>query len=242
MRCMKGSSRGSGRCKVIRVNGTDLPYRVVRREVKYPRLEFKTGELLAVLPKSWKDETQLLERKLGWISRKYEEIQKALSKFRSLQDNGNGLLVFGKFYRVQENGGVKIDPDDGLIQCDLKDRWQVRRLKAILREKLLSEIEPAAREYSRRFGVRFNRIFIRKQKTKWASCSARGNLSFNFLMVCLPRELIRYIVCHEVLHLKRKRHDGNFWEQMSREFENYGEMEKKLFEYWFLVQKCFRLT
>jgi len=242
MRFMRRSSGASRRCRSIRVNGTDVPYRVVRRGGKYPRLEFKTGGLLAVLPKSWKDEAPLLEKKIEWISRKYEEIQRALDGFKALGGNGRDLLVFGNFFRIRENGAVKIDFGGTTVECNLKERRQVKRLRTILKERLLSEVELAALEYSQKFGVNFNRIFIRKQRTKWASCSAKGNLSFNFLLACLPKDLIRYIVCHEVLHLKRKSHDGNFWEQIGREFENYREMEKRLFEYWFLVQEYSRLS
>ncbi len=88
--------------------------------------------------------------------------------------------------------------------------------------------------------MQFNRIFIKKQRTKWASCSSRKNLSFNFWLICLPRELIRYVVCHEITHLKEKRHNAAFWEAVGREFENYKELEKSLFEYWFFIQEYSR--
>jgi len=240
---MRKSSRGSrGSNKLIRVNGTDLLYRVERRDVRYPRLEFKTGELLAILPKSWKDETPLLERKMGWISRKHGEIQKAIEKVKTQKKNCRGLFILEDFFKVRENGSLKIDFDEKRIECNLGDKNQLRRLAIILKKKLLRELAPAAEEYSKKFGVKFNRIFIKKQKTKWASCSSKGNLSFNFWLICLPRELVRYVVCHEVLHLKEKRHDRAFWEIMEREFENYKQMEKKLFEYWFFVQEYSRST
>lgn len=239
---MRRSSEGLGRAKRLRVNGTDLPYRVARRKVRYPRLEFKTGELLVVLPKDWDDEVPLLERKMGWISRKYGEIKGAMERFKSLRGNSHDLLIFGNFLPVDGNGEVKVVLGENTFQCNLNDRRQLRRLKVVLRDRLRQELEAIALEYSERFGIEFNRIFIRRQKTKWASCSSRGNLSFNFLLVCLPRELIRYVVCHEVLHLKEKRHNRKFWEEVGREFENFGEMEKRLFEYWFLAQEYSRST
>ena len=240
---MRRSSRGSkDSSKLIQVGSTDLPYRVERRDMKYPRLEFKTGELLAILPKSWKDETPLLERKMNWISKKHEEIRKAIEKVKNQKKNGGGLFIMENFFEVHENVSLKIDFDEKWIECNLRNRNHLRRLVNILKKKLLHELEPAAEEYSKKFGVEFNRIFIRRQKTKWASCSSKGNLSFNFWLICLPRELISYVVCHEVLHLKEKRHDRTFWEIMGREFENYKQMEKNLFEYWFFVQEYSRST
>lgn len=233
---MRKSSRGSKKYRNIRVNGTDLPYRVARRDVKYPRLEFKTGELLVILPRSWKDEMQLLKRKINWISKKQEEIQRAVNEFKVPKENGRGLLIMGNFFEVRENGTVKIDFDENRVECNLKDRRQLKQLRGIMKKRLLREIEPAALEYCKKFGTNFNRIFVKRQKTKWASCSSKRNLSFNFWLISLPKELIQYVVCHEVLHLKEKRHNGNFWERLGREFENYREMERKLFEYWFFIQ------
>ncbi|MGC8816546.1 MAG: M48 family metallopeptidase [Candidatus Hadarchaeum sp.] len=236
---MARSLRGLEKSKSIWVNGTDLPYRVARRRVRYPRLEFKTGELLVILPEGWKDEASLLERKIGWISRKHGEIKGAVERFKSLMGNGHGLLIFGNFLPV-DDGKVRVSLNENSFECDLNDRRQLRRLRDALRERLRQELETAAVEYSKKFGVEFNRIFIRRQKTKWASCSSRGDLSFNFLLACLPRELIRYVVCHEILHLREKRHNKNFWEEVGREFENFEEMEKRLFEYWFLIQEYSR--
>lgn len=240
---MRKSSRVSKDSnKLVQVNGMDLPYRVERRDVRYPRLEFKTGELLAILPKSWKDETPLLERKMNWISKKYGEIQKAIEKIKTQMKNDRCLLIFGNSFKIHEDESLKINFDEEWIKCNLRDRNQLRQLVVISKKKLLYELELAADEYGKKFGVEFNRIFIRRQKTKWASCSYKGNLSFNFWLICLPRELIRYVVCHEVLHLKEKRHDRAFWEIIGREFKNYKQMEKSLFEYWFFIQEHSRST
>lgn len=240
---MRRSSKDSkSSSKPIRVNGMDLPYRAERRDVKYPRLEFKTGELLAVLPKGWEDENSLLERKMGWISRKHKEIQRAIEKIKNQKKSNSGLLIMGDFFKVRESESLKIDFDGKRIEYNLRDGNQLRRLVNILKKRLFHEIEPAAKEYSKKLGVQFNRIFIKRQKTKWASCSSKGNLSFNLWLICLPRELIRYVVCHEVLHLKERQHNKVFWEFMEREFENYKELEKSLFEYWFFIQEYSRST
>lgn len=237
---MKKSSRVSKSFKLIQVNGTDLPCRVEQRDVKYPRLEFKTGELLVILPKGWKDEGPLLERKEGWIWKKHKEIQEAIEKIKTRGKNTNGMLILGDFFEVRENGSLKIDFDEKWIEYNPRDRNHPRRLTKILNKKLLHELELAADEYSEKFGVKFNRIFIKRQRTKWASCSSRRNLSFNFKLIHLPRELVRYVACHEVLHLKEKRHNKAFWEAIGREFKGYEQMEKGLFEYWFFIQEYSR--
>lgn len=240
---MKKSSRDSKSfSKLIKVNGTDLPYRVEKRDVKYPRLEFKTGELLAILPKRWKDENSLLESKMGWIWKKHREIQGGINKIKTQGKGVNSLLIMGDFFEFRGDGPLEIDFDEKWVKYDPGNQNHVIRLTTILKKKLFNEIEQAAGEYNEKFGVKFNKIFVKRQRTKWGSCSSNRNLSFNFWLICLPRELIRYVVCHEVLHLKEKRHDKAFWKIMGSEFENYKQFEKNLFEYWFFIQEYFHST
>lgn len=82
-------------------------------------------------------------------------------------------------------------------------------------------------------GAEINKIFFRTMKTKWASCSKKRNLTINKLMKYLPEKLLKYIVFHEIAHLKQKRHNDIFWEIISRKFNNYEDLEKELFIYWF---------
>jgi predicted metal-dependent hydrolase len=240
MKYMKKISMNSRNFKFIKVNGTDLSYRVERRNVKYPRLEFKAGELLAILPKNWKDETSVLEDKMDWIRKKHAEIQGGIDKIKTQGKGANSLLILGDFFEFRGDGPLEIDFDEKWVKYDYSNQNHLKRLTNILKKKLLYEIEQAAGEYNGKFGVKFNRIFVRRQRTRWGSCSSNGNLSFNFWLICLPRELIRYVVCHEVLHLKENRHGKAFWEIVDREFKNYKQFEKNLFEYWSFIQEYFR--
>ncbi|HIH44603.1 MAG TPA: M48 family metallopeptidase [Candidatus Methanoperedenaceae archaeon] len=62
----------------VRINGIEIPYNVSHRRVRYPRLEFTKGNLLVVLPKSFSDESELLEKHSSWIYRKYVLIRQSL--------------------------------------------------------------------------------------------------------------------------------------------------------------------
>ncbi len=66
-------------------------------------------------------------------------------------------------------------------------------------------------EYSRRYGFRVAKISIRHQRTRWGSCTEKGNISFNARMSTLPENLQRYIVVHELAHTKEHNHSSKFW-------------------------------
>lgn len=79
--------------------------------------------------------------------------------------------------------------------------------------------------------VSVNKIYFRKMKTKWASCSSKKNLTINTLLRYLPKDLIEYVIYHEMAHLVEKRHNERFWKIISHRFPDYKKVEKELFIY-----------
>lgn len=77
-------------------------------------------------------------------------------------------------------------------------------------------------------GVTYGRITIRNQRTRWGSCSSRGNLNFNCLLMLTPPEVIDYVVVHELCHRKEMNHSGRFWNEVAIVLPGYAEQEKWL--------------
>lgn len=99
-----------------------------------------------------------------------------------------------------------------------------------LGERALREIPPRVRLYAAQMGVCYGRITIRAQKTRWGSCSARGNLNFNCLLMKLPQELVDYVVVHELAHLRHMDHSPAFWAEVERVLPDYRERRRALKE------------
>jgi hypothetical protein len=85
-------------------------------------------------------------------------------------------------------------------------------------------------------GLSVNRITFRKMKTRWGSCSSLGNVNFNTRLKYLPEYLIKYVVHHEVCHLKVRKHNQDYWDLVSLTYPHYHKCEDELAIYWFLVK------
>lgn len=82
--------------------------------------------------------------------------------------------------------------------------------------------------WAEKMGVRFNRIFIKDQKTLWGSCSAKGNLNFNRRVARAPAEIVDYLVIHELAHLLEMNHSKRFWAHVARQCPDYKAHRKWL--------------
>lgn len=76
----------------------------------------------------------------------------------------------------------------------------------------------------------FKRIAIRNQRSRWGSCSKRGNLNFNYKIVFLPDHLADYIIVHELCHLKELNHSPRFWNLVAQTIPDHNQRRKQLRE------------
>jgi predicted metal-dependent hydrolase len=79
--------------------------------------------------------------------------------------------------------------------------------------------------------VAYGRIAIRDQRTRWASCSARGNLSFNWRLVVAPEPVLDYVVVHELCHRLRHDHSPEFWSIVAAARPTYARERRWLHEH-----------
>ena len=95
-----------------------------------------------------------------------------------------------------------------------------------------AEVIPArVSYYAQIVGVEYGRITIRCQKTRWGSCSSKGNLNFNCLLMLAPPEVLDSVVVHELCHLKVMNHSQAFYDEVLRAYPNYKQDHQWLKEH-----------
>ena len=96
------------------------------------------------------------------------------------------------------------------------------------RDKAMAIAQSRIGYFNEFYGFGFNKINIKNQKTRWGSCSRRGNINFNYKIALLPSRLADYIVVHELCHLGEFNHSQKFWNLVAKTTPDYVDIRKEL--------------
>ncbi|MDP2630613.1 MAG: M48 family metallopeptidase [Candidatus Uhrbacteria bacterium] len=99
------------------------------------------------------------------------------------------------------------------------------------RDEALSLVCSRIEHFNTLYRYTFQNISIRNQRTRWGSCSRRGNLNFNYRIIHLPPELVDYIIVHELCHLAELNHSTRFWKLVERHIPRHNELRRELKKY-----------
>lgn len=193
--------------------------------------------LIAVIPKSYRVEQipSLLQAKRHWILEKLATVGAVQSPSvkRDLK-TGDVIPYLGGNLEV-----VKSDNQSGVHDVKRQGSKLIVGVKSpSSRASLAVEhwyqleamrvIKERVDKLSGRLGVTYNWVTVRGQKTRWASCSQKGRLSFNWKLIMAPKPVIDYVIIHELTHLKEMNHSKQFWELVAKHCPRWREHKKWL--------------
>lgn len=169
---------------------------------------------------------------------------KQLEQIEIIQSNRKTMAI-----QVKKTGQVVVRAPYWMKKADIyrlveqREAWIKKHLKQLeeeqnnqIGEEEIKELVQKAKIqlpqkvsfYAKKLGVTYGRITIRHQKTRWGSCSSKGNLNFNCLLMKAPEEVQDYIVVHELCHRKQMNHSKKFWDEVEKILPEYKKQEKWL--------------
>ena len=157
----------------------------------------------------------------------------------ALQVDRDGQVTVRAPYRMSRAQiDAFVEKHRSWVEKKQKELTRLRENRRVITEQERAEGIAAAKRYIpqrvayyvARMGVSYGRITIREQKTRWGSCSSKGNLNFNWKLMLMPEEVLDYVVVHELAHRKEMNHSSRFWAVVESELPDYRQLRLRLKE------------
>lgn len=150
-----------------------------------------------------------------------------------------GVAVTGERWRFHLAGGsgrIRLTEvgGDGVLQVSgqVTDFSLRRALRAWLMRIARDRLEPRLVELARTTGVGYSRLSIRRQRSRWGSCSARGTISLNVCLLFQRPDVVDYLIVHELMHVKHMNHSARFWAAVERHCADWRALDRELVQGW----------
>lgn len=196
------------------------------------------GAIRVYAPKGMRlrDIDQMVRERAEALIRMGRDVDRKLVERRQNHPVGEGAAIMIEgvphVIRLFKGTRMKGTVEDGALHLTLprpEDDTSVRAaIRTALSERALIRIRERLAFFAPRVGRTPGRITIREQKTRWGSCSAKGNLNFNWKLIMTPPQVLDYVVVHELCHLWAFDHSPRFWALVERQIPDYRAWKKWL--------------
>lgn len=214
----------------LSINGRSVPY-VIKVSARARRLRITVSNqgVTVTLPKGvhTREAERFLRQNEEWVT---AQLERAAKQTKPSPLPADVILWRGaatQLLRIEEPGRksrAKVEENQGRLKVTLPAGSKLttrQAAEAWMRANARQEIEALVAVEARRMGARYTALSIRDQRTRWGSCSTRGNLSFNWRLVMTPPVVMQYVVVHELAHLFEPNHSADFWAVVARFFPEY---------------------
>ncbi len=174
---------------------------------------------------------KLVQTKKQWIQEKLNHTQ----KYPIIADSkefvsGETLLFLGRNYQLsvveEEIDGIEFDQRFKISKTNQHKANEL--FKEWYLNQAITKIKPLVIKYARSLGVEYNKIKISEMRYRWASCTPKNNIIFNWRIIKAPMYVLEYLVAHELVHLIEGNHTFEFWNILSIQIPNYEKAKNWL--------------
>lgn len=146
---------------------------------------------------------------------------------------------WGVEYRATASEGITVAGKGDaalLVTGDIDDAYLIALvLRRWLTSRAQQELVPWLRAVSQEFDLPFEKVLVKGQRTRWASCSGHKTISINRNLLFLPAPLVRYVLVHELVHTIQLDHSPKFWESMEERLPGSKDLEREAKGAWHYV-------
>ena len=205
----------------------------ISSRAKRARIEISTlGKVQVIVPKRFNH-----QHIPGFITQHSQWIHKTLQRVDRPQQAAYARPTSMQFPAVDEQWHITYDSQQKKPLIAQHEQHQLNLCTHIEARALLTQwLHHHARHHliqqlkihSEHTGLSYNKVFIKNQKTRWGSCSSKGNINLNRNLLFLPQALVNYVLVHELCHTVHLNHSARFWRLVERHQPDYYQHDKQL--------------
>ncbi len=212
----------------IKINNTykKIQLRKSKRAKRLQLKVYRNGEVIVVIPfrYSYREAKIFLEGQINWIEKKLSKLAFYTNKFRYL-----GYETKLSITTEKKDKRFVISYDDiDLIFPTVDNQTSEQLFESWLFEEAKRYIPLRTQQLAELYGFKFNKVRVKKLKSRWGSCSSKNNLSFNYKLMHFNTKVIDYVIVHELCHLIEMNHSKNFWLLVQKIIPDYKVCKREL--------------
>ena len=231
--------------KQIRIADIGNTHFIKNRRIKHISITIKPLKDVRVsvpMQISFAEAEYVVRKKVDWIKKQQEKIKNAEGKHTVFDENTNFRTKKHKLI-IRKTDGKEITASisDGEIKVFYPRHLAVahksvqfficRVIEEALRIEAKQYIPARLNELAVKYNFNYSKVFIKNIKSRWGSCSKKGNVNFSLHLMILPEELIDYVILHELAHTIEHNHSKNFWAVLDKIYGNAKTVDRKLKNY-----------
>ena len=206
------------------------------RKSVYLSVEEDLVEVLVPQSISYDRIKDVIKKKSLWIKTKLKENASKPTIRKKEYISGESFLYLGKNYRLKVKEGdissVKLIGGNLEVTTQTLQKNREDEVKKLLENWYRNQAEKRLKEKTKRFskiiGVHPKSVSIKQFKSRWGSCSAKGELSYNWRIILAPHHIVDYVVVHELCHLLEHNHSQRFWKNVEYFLPDWKERKNCL--------------
>ena len=203
---------------------------------------FKGVRVSVPMKISFAEAEYVVKNKIDWIQKHQQRIKRA-EENRTIFDEGTEFSTKNHKLTIMKTDDKEINAriSDGEIKVFYPKDLGVKHLSVqlfirnVIEEALRIEakqfIPARVKELAEKYNFKYKKVFIKNIKSRWGSCSKKGNVNFSLHLMQLPEELMDYVILHELVHTVEHNHSKNFWAALNKIYGNAKTIDRKLKNY-----------
>ncbi|MDO6461040.1 SprT family zinc-dependent metalloprotease [Granulosicoccaceae sp. 1_MG-2023] len=194
--------------------------------------------LEVVVPKRFRTShiPEILEANRPWIEKALRQWrEKRACMLADFPPKSLALRALGRHITVQyrapraDRAGFSLQGERLVIYSEAQDQAaQATALQAAVRQIAVDSLPALLAVEAARCGLRYGKVTVRGQRSRWGSCSSAGNISLNYKLLFLEPALMRYVLCHELAHLRHLNHSPAYWQYLESILPGARALDRRL--------------